>query len=67
MFYETEALRGGWSVRQLDCEIGTQLYERTMLYRNKAAMLTKGQNARREDAVTAEEEIKDQLVLEFLN
>jgi len=26
-FYETEALRGGWSVRQLDRQIGSQFYE----------------------------------------
>ncbi len=66
-FYETEALRGGWTVRQLDRQIGTQSYERTMLSRNKAAMLTKGQKARPEDAVTPEEEIKDPFVLEFLD
>ena len=30
-FYETEALRGGWSVRQLDRQIGSQFYERTAL------------------------------------
>ncbi len=66
-FYETEALRGGWNVRQLNRQISTQFYERTMLSRNKAAMLTKGQKARLEDAVTPEEEIKDPLVLEFLN
>jgi predicted nuclease of restriction endonuclease-like (RecB) superfamily len=65
-FYETEALRGGWSVRQLDRQINSQFYERTMLSRNKAAMLTKGAAARPEDAVTPEEEIKDPLVLEFL-
>ena len=41
-FYETEALRGGWSVRQLDRQIASQFYERTALSRNKAAMLTKG-------------------------
>src|SRR6267143_5413464 len=29
VFYETEALRGGWSVRQLDRQIATQFYERT--------------------------------------
>lgn len=28
-FYEAEALRGGWSVRQLDRQIGSQFYERT--------------------------------------
>jgi len=36
-FYEIEALRGGWSVRQLDRQISTQCYERTALSRNKAA------------------------------
>ena len=28
-FYETEALRGGWSVRQLDRQIASQFYERS--------------------------------------
>ncbi len=65
-FYEAEALRGGWSVRQLDRQISTRFYERTALSRNKAAMLRKGEKPRREDIVTAEEEIRDPLVLEFL-
>lgn len=42
-FYETEALRGGWNLRQFDRQIATQFYERTLLSRNKAPMLTKGQ------------------------
>jgi DUF1016 N-terminal domain len=42
VFYETEALRGGWNSRQLARQISTQFYERTMLSRDKAAMLTKG-------------------------
>lgn len=66
-FYEAEALRGGWTVRQLDRQIGTQFYERTLLSRDKAAMLRKGQIARPEDALTPEEEIKDPFVLEFLD
>jgi predicted nuclease of restriction endonuclease-like (RecB) superfamily len=65
-FYEAEALRGGWSIRQLDRQIGSQFYERTALSRNKVAMLTKGARARPEDRVTPEEEIKDPYVLEFL-
>ncbi len=65
-FYEAEALRGGWSVRQLDRQISTLFYERTALSRNKAAMLRKGQHKAPEDQVTPEEEIKDPLVLEFL-
>ncbi len=66
-FYETEALRGGWSVRQLDRQIATVFYERTALSRDKSAMLTKGAKPRPEDRVSVEEEVKDPLVLEFLN
>lgn len=65
-FYETEALRGGWTVRQLKRQIVTQFHERVALSRNKAALLRKGSKATREDAVTPEQEIKDPLVLEFL-
>ena len=65
-FYETEALRGGWTVRQLRRQIDSQFYERSALSRNKAAMLRKGGMAKPEDAVTPEEEIKDPYVLEFL-
>ena len=66
-FYETEALRGGWSVRQLDRQINSQFYERTALSKNKAVMLTKGQKVQPEDRVLPEEEIKDPFVLEFLD
>jgi predicted nuclease of restriction endonuclease-like (RecB) superfamily len=66
-FYEAEALRGGWTVRQIDRQIETQFYERTLLSRDKAAMLKKGQKSRYGDALTPEEEIKDPLVLEFLD
>lgn len=62
-FYEVEALRGGWSVRQLDRQIDSQFYERTALSRNKAAMLRNGARARGEDAVTPEEEVKDPYIL----
>jgi predicted nuclease of restriction endonuclease-like (RecB) superfamily len=65
-FYETEALRGGWSVRQLQRQIDSQFYERTALSRDKAKMLTRGARARPDDALTADEEVKDPLVLEFL-
>lgn len=66
-FYETEALRGGWSVRQLDRQIGSQFYQRTALSKNKAAMLTKGAAAKPEDSITPDEAVKDPYVLEFLN
>jgi len=66
-FYETEALRGGWTARQLDRQINTQFYQRTALSKDKAAMLRKGGIPHPEDAATPEEEIKDPFVLEFLN
>jgi predicted nuclease of restriction endonuclease-like (RecB) superfamily len=65
-FYESEALCGGWTVRQLDRQVGSQYYERTAFSRNKAAMLRKGSVARLEDAVSPEEEFKSPYVLEFL-
>ena len=66
-FYETEALRGGWSVRQLSRQINSQFYERTALSKNKAAMLTSGRQQRPEDIVRPDEEIKDPFILEFLD
>ena len=66
-FYETEALRGGWSVRQLARQISSQFYERTALSKNKAAMLTRGRGELPEDRVRPDEEIKDPFVLEFLD
>jgi hypothetical protein len=65
-FYETEALRGGWTIRQLDRQIGSQFYERTALSRNKVAMLRRGEARKPEDAVTPEEEVKDPYALEGL-
>ena len=66
-FYETETLRSGWSVRQLDRQIGSQFYERMALSQNKAAMLEKATNSEPRDLVTPEEAIKDPFVLEFLD
>lgn len=66
-FYQTEALRGGWSVRQLQRQIDSQFYARTALSRHKAVMLTKGGKALPGDAVDAGDEIRHPLVLEFLN
>ena len=62
-FYHAEALRGGWSVRQLDRQIASQLYERTAASRNKNAMLRKGAAARAGDSISADEEVRDPLVL----
>jgi predicted nuclease of restriction endonuclease-like (RecB) superfamily len=66
-FYETEALRSGWTVRQLDRQISTQLYERIALSQNKASMLEKADGVESGDSITPEEAIKDPFVLEFLD
>jgi predicted nuclease of restriction endonuclease-like (RecB) superfamily len=65
-FYEKEAIRNGWTSRQLERQINSQFFERTALSRNKAAMLAKGKRRLPEDTLTPEEEIKDPFVLEFL-
>ena len=66
-FYEQEALRSGWSVRQLSRQINTQYYERALLSRNKAALLEKETQPRSGEAIAPEDEIKDPFVLEFLD
>jgi predicted nuclease of restriction endonuclease-like (RecB) superfamily len=65
-FYEAEALRCGWSVRQLSRQIDSQFYERTALSRNKSAMLQKAEVAEPDDELTPDQAIKDPFVLEFL-
>jgi predicted nuclease of restriction endonuclease-like (RecB) superfamily len=67
LFYETEALRGGWTVRQLDRQVVSQFYERTALSRDKAKMLQKATVPQPDDTVTPEAAIKDPFVLEFLD
>jgi predicted nuclease of restriction endonuclease-like (RecB) superfamily len=66
-FYEAEAIRGGWSVRQLDRQISTQFFERSSLSKQQAAMLARGQKPKPEDAVSVDDEIRDPYLLEFLN
>ncbi len=65
-FYEAEVLRGGWSIRQLNRQIDSQFYERTILSKNKAAMLRRGEAPVQGDALAPEEALKDPYLLEFL-
>jgi predicted nuclease of restriction endonuclease-like (RecB) superfamily len=67
VFYESEAIRGGWSVRQLDRQISTQFFERTAHSKQQASMLARGQKAKPEDAVSVEDEVRDPYLLEFLD
>ncbi len=63
-FYELEAAGNGWSVRELERQIASSLYERLALSRDKAAV----RRLSREGHVVekAADLIKNPLVLEFL-
>ncbi|MBO4414573.1 MAG: DUF1016 family protein, partial [Lachnospiraceae bacterium] len=63
-FYETEAADGNWSVRTLQRQYGSSLYERLLLSSDKDRTknnLSKGQIVEKPEDV-----VKDPLVLEFL-
>lgn len=63
-FYEEEARRGGWSVRQLDRQMNAMLYERVALSRRKGELLRQAEQGA--IPATADEAIKDPYLLEFL-
>ena len=58
IIYETESLRNGWSVRQLDRQISSQFYERTLLSKNKAAMLKKAGETKDKNTLTQKKKLK---------
>jgi len=64
-FYEGEAIKGGWSVRQLDRQIQSLLYERAALSKRRYAVIDNAHD--QNQIIRPEEEIKDPYVLEFLN
>ncbi|HVW22009.1 MAG TPA: PDDEXK nuclease domain-containing protein [Opitutaceae bacterium] len=66
-FYEAEALRAGWSFRQLSRQVESMFYERTALSRNKAAMLEKAAKPKPGERAGVEDQIKDPYLLEFLD
>jgi len=63
-FYEAECIRGNWSVRQLERQIQSLLYERTALSRRKMAVIAKAH--KKPIIINPEDEIKDPYILEFL-
>lgn len=63
-FYEAECTRGNWSVRQLDRQIQSMLYERTALSKRKLAVIAKSHE--KPIILKPEDEIKDPYILEFL-
>jgi predicted nuclease of restriction endonuclease-like (RecB) superfamily len=63
-FYESECIKGNWSVRQLDRQIQSMLYDRTALSKRKVSVIEKAHKDR--IALKPEDEIKDPYILEFL-
>jgi predicted nuclease of restriction endonuclease-like (RecB) superfamily len=63
-FYESECIKGNWSVRQLDRQIQSMLYERTALSKRKLAVINKAHE--KPIVLKPEDEIKDPYILEFL-
>ena len=63
-FYEIECIKGNWSVRELERQIGSLLYERTGLSKNKDKLIELANNK----AVQLEPEdiIRDPYFFEFL-
>lgn len=62
-FYELEAIRNNWSVRELQRAINSMLYERTGLSSNKEAVLEK---AIKQDRLLPEDVFRNPYMLEFL-
>jgi predicted nuclease of restriction endonuclease-like (RecB) superfamily len=64
-FYEIETEKNNWSVRELDRQINTSLYERLSLSKDKKSILKLAEKGHQiEKAIDL---IKDPYVLEFLN
>jgi predicted nuclease of restriction endonuclease-like (RecB) superfamily len=64
-FYENECLLGAWSVRQLQRQIGSLLYERTGLSKNKRAIVARARKQSADAPATIEDLIRDPYILEF--
>ena len=64
LFYEAEALKNHWSVRQLERQVNSQLYERLLLSNNPEDVLSVAKSEKH--PVDPREIIKDPMVLEFL-
>jgi predicted nuclease of restriction endonuclease-like (RecB) superfamily len=62
-FYEVESLRGNWSVRQLQRQIGSLLYERTGLSTDKEAVIRRAYTQESSPSIVAL--LRDPYVLEF--
>lgn len=64
-FYENECLKSNWSVRQLQRQIGSLLYERTGLSTDKRAVIAAGRQETTAAPRIIADLIRDPYVLEF--
>lgn len=64
-FYENECLKANWSVRQLQRQIGSMLYERTGLSSDKTAVIEDARRQVMDASETVGDLIRDPYVLEF--
>lgn len=64
-FYENECLRANWSVRELQRQIGSILYERTGLSTDKDAAIAAAREEITDAPATIADLIRDPYVLEF--
>jgi predicted nuclease of restriction endonuclease-like (RecB) superfamily len=64
-FYENECLKGSWSVRQLQRQIGSLLYERTGLSTDKRTVIDTGRQQATDAPRMIADLIRDPYVLEF--
>jgi len=65
-FYENECLKGNWSVRQLQRQIGSLLYERTGLSTDKKAVIERARKQAGPVPAAIADLIRDPYVLEFV-
>jgi len=63
-FYKIETIKNNWSFRQVERQIGSQLYERLLLSTDKESVLSVARNDKQ--PTEPKDIIKDPLVLEFL-
>jgi len=63
-FYEIECIKGNWSVRELERQIGSLLYERTGLSKNKEKVIELANN--KANTFLPEDIIRDPYIFEFL-
>lgn len=65
--YEAEAIRSGWSVRQLDRQISTQFFERLSTSAQPERMLENARKPAPVDPAELQHHIRDPYLLEFLD